>query len=127
MLNLVILQGRLTADPEMRTTKNGKYVVNFCIANEVKKGESIFVNCTAWGSTAELICNNFSKGHPIIVNGYLVESEYKDTKTLKLTVNSISFELGNKSNSQKNKKNDDSNDEYEEITEDDEDTGDLPF
>lgn len=132
MLNSVCLQGRLTADPEMRTTKNGKNVINFCIANEIKKGESNFVNCTAWGETAKLICNNFSKGSPIIVNGSLVGSEYNGTKTLKVTVFSISFELGNKSNSQKTKKHDDSSvsnnetDEYEEITED-EDTGDLPF
>lgn len=130
MLNLVILQGRLTADPEMRTTKNGKNVVNFCVANEVKKGETIFVNCTAWGETAKLIYNNFSKGEPIIFNGCLAGAEYKGTKTLKVTVFSISFELGNKSNSQKTNKNDNSNvsnAEYEEITEDDEDTGDLPF
>lgn len=127
MLNLVCLQGRLTADPEMKTTKNGKSVVNFCIANEIKKGESIFVNCTAWGDTAKLISNNFSKGAPIIVNGSLVGSEYNGKKTLKLTVFSISFELGNKSNSKNSNKNNDSNDEYEEITEEDEDTGDLPF
>ena len=57
-MNKVLLTGRLTRDPELRYTPNGKAVCNFTIATNrpvVRDGEKIadFINCIVWGKTAE--------------------------------------------------------------------------
>lgn len=74
MPNLVILSGRLTADPELRITGSGVSVCNFCLAvpRPYKAGEARdadFVNIVAWRQTAEFICKYFKKGSGIGING----------------------------------------------------------
>jgi len=66
-MNQLTLSGRLTADPEIRTTQNGKTVANLSIADNQGKdsnGKPLvnFFNCEAWEKRAELIQNNFKKG-----------------------------------------------------------------
>lgn len=84
MLNVVILQGRLTADPELRTTQSGTPVTNFSIAVERDRAEADgtrltdFFNIVAWRQTAEFVCKYFSKGRPIIVRGQLQVRSYTD-------------------------------------------------
>ena len=72
-LNKVILGGRLTAEPELKTTTSGVSVATFTIAvnRRYSKEEQItdFINCTAWRQTAEFICRYFHKGSSICVSG----------------------------------------------------------
>lgn len=70
--NKVILGGRLTADPELKTTGAGVPVCNFSIAVSRRFGQenvSDFINCQAWRAAAELICRYFHKGSSICVVG----------------------------------------------------------
>lgn len=72
-MNNVILMGRLTADPELRTTNNGLNYCRFTVAvDRYSKGEekkTDFINCVAWRQTAEFIERYFSKGKMIAVQG----------------------------------------------------------
>ncbi|MBU2101633.1 single-stranded DNA-binding protein [Patescibacteria group bacterium] len=78
-LNKVIIAGRLTADPELRTTSSGENVASFSIATNrfwkgkdgEKKESTEFHNVVAWGRQAEIV-NQFSKkGSIIMVEGRL--------------------------------------------------------
>lgn len=86
MLNRQITEGRLTADPELRTTANGTSVCSFSIAsqedfvNNDGERETDFVNCVAWRGTAEFIARNCKKGRLIIVEGRPKERKYTDAE-----------------------------------------------
>lgn len=82
MLNQIVLMGRLTRDPELRRTQSGTPVANFAIAVDrdyVSDGnrETDFVDCVAWGKTAEFISGYFSKGRAIAVTGRLQIRSWK--------------------------------------------------
>lgn len=88
MLNKITVQGRLTRDPELRTTQNGKNVVNFSIACERDRevnGErpTDFIDCVGWGSTADFINNYFHKGMMAFVAGRLQIRTWEDTSGTK--------------------------------------------
>lgn len=87
MLNRSALMGRLTADPELKTTQNGNSVTSFTIAvdRSYKKGEVDFINIVAWRKTAEFICNYFSKGSMIAVDGRIQTRRYEDRNGNKRT------------------------------------------
>ena len=84
MLNNITLQGRLTADPELRTTTSGKNVASFTIAVDrgyAKPGEekqTDFINVVAWQQTADFICRYFKKGSMIALVGSLQTRSYED-------------------------------------------------
>lgn len=81
MVNRMILQGRLCADPEMRRTNNGTAVCSFRVAwsETIKDRETkLFLNCVAWHGTAELICKYWYKGKEILLEGKLSTREYQD-------------------------------------------------
>ena len=84
MYNKVILMGRLTRDPELRTTPNGISVATFSIAVDrrfAKSGEerkTDFFNIVAWRQTAEFVSKYFSKGRSILVEGELQTRSYVD-------------------------------------------------
>jgi single-strand DNA-binding protein len=81
MFNLVVLSGRLTADPELKTTPNGVSVTSFNIANEVGYGENrktSFISIVAWRGTAEFITKNFTKGSLIGIEGAIQTRKYVD-------------------------------------------------
>ena len=74
MINQVVLMGRLTKDPELRTTGTGKQVCNFTLAVEEGYGDSKradFINCMAWNKTAEFVSRYFKKGQKIAIAGRL--------------------------------------------------------
>lgn len=81
-LNRVVLMGRICNDLELKRTNSGKGVVSFTIAcdrystSEEKKTD--FIDCTAWGQTAEFVCRNFGKGRNIAVEGKLQIREWQD-------------------------------------------------
>lgn len=83
MFNVVILSGRLTADPELKTTPSGVCVCSFTIAVErrYKQGEdrqADFINIVAWRHTAEFICKYFKKGSMIGIEGSIQTRKYQD-------------------------------------------------
>lgn len=83
MFNLVVLTGRLTADPELKKTPNGISVTSFSIAvsRRYRAGEETqadFINIVAWRQTAEFICNYFKKGNMIGIEGSIQTRRYTD-------------------------------------------------
>lgn len=80
MLNNVSLQGRFTADPELKTTQSGKSVVSFTLANDqnFKENAVNWLDCVAWGKTAEFITKYFKKGSQAIIQGTLQTRQYED-------------------------------------------------
>ena len=83
MLNVVVLMGRLTSDPEIRHTPNDVAVTSFSIAVErsYKSGDerqTDFIDIVAWRSTAEFICKYFRKGQMIAIHGSIQTGTYKD-------------------------------------------------
>lgn len=75
-LNKVILGGRLTADPELKTTPSGISVTSFTVAvnrrfggKEGEQPQADFINVTAWRATAEFICKYFRKASSICIMG----------------------------------------------------------
>ena len=83
MINRVILMGRMTADPELKTTNGGISVTTFRIAVDrsyVKSGEqrqTDFIDVVAWRSSAEFVCKHFTKGSLIAVDGQLQTRQYQ--------------------------------------------------
>lgn len=103
-MNNVNLIGRLTRDPELKYTQDGKAVGNFSIAvtKKFKKDEADFLNCVAWGKTAELIAEYLRKGNQLGVSGSIATSTWekdgvKQYKT-EILVDQITF-IGSKSES----------------------------
>ena len=105
-MNKVILIGRLTKDPELRfAAGSGTGISRFTIAinRQFKKDETDFINCVAFGKTAETISQYLRKGRQIAVTGSIRTGSYdaKDgTKryTTDIAVESFEF-VGNKDNS----------------------------
>lgn len=82
-MNKVILTGRLTAAPELRTTNSGKSVTSFTIAvDRITRGEkkADFVRCEAWGSQAENLCRYKTRGDKIAVDGQIRVEKYTDVR-----------------------------------------------
>lgn len=81
-MNNVILMGRLTKDPELKTTQSGLSFCRFTVAVDrySKDGEdkTDFINCVAWRKTAEFIDNYFSKGQRIALAGSIQTGSYTD-------------------------------------------------
>ena len=84
MLNCAVIMGRLTADPELRTTTTGISVTSFTVAVDrsyVKPGEdrqADFINVVAWRQTAEFVTRYFHKGSMIAVQGSIQTRNYED-------------------------------------------------
>lgn len=104
-MNIVILRGNLTRDPELRSVNTGgkqTSVVNFTIAtsreftraNGTKDKITSFVQCEAWDTGAETIKNSFEKGDLVLVEGSLRNDSWEKDgvkhSTLKVRVNNFS-------------------------------------
>lgn len=82
MINRVVLVGRLTRDPELRTTTTGKSVCDFSIAvtKRIKpqdgSPDADFFRVNAWGQTAEYVSNYLHKGRLVAVDGRLQQRNY---------------------------------------------------
>ena len=82
MVNRVVIVGRLTRDPEMRTTSTGKAVVEISVAVTKKfkpqdgSPDADFFNVSAWDKTAEYISQYLTKGRLIAVDGRLQSRKY---------------------------------------------------
>ena len=88
-MNQVILTGRLTKDPELRTTTSDKQVASFTLAVD-KYGEGAdFINCIVWGKQAENLCKYVSKGSQIALNGRISTRSYEDDKGNKRNITEV--------------------------------------
>ena len=70
-MNLVVLTGRLTRNPECKATANGTEVCTFTVAVDRGFGDkkkTDFINCVAFGKTSTAIGNNMDKGSKIIIS-----------------------------------------------------------
>ena len=102
-LNIIVLQGRLVRDPEMRTTQSGVAVASFTLAVDRDFGgrdggekQTDFIDCTAWRHTAEFVSKYFSKGRMAVVSGRLQIDNYTDNdgnkrKAAKVIADNIYF------------------------------------
>jgi single-strand DNA-binding protein len=82
MINRVVLVGRLTRDPELRTTTTGKSVCDFSIAVSKKikpqdgSPDADFFRVSCWEKTAEYVSNYLTKGRLVAVDGRLTSRKY---------------------------------------------------
>ena len=83
-VNRVVLIGRLTRDPELRTTTTGKQVTDFSIAVDKRfkptdgSPTADFFRVSAWDKTAEFVANYMAKGRLVAVDGRLQSRKYTD-------------------------------------------------
>ena len=94
MFNRIILMGRLTKDPELKTTQSGVTMCRFSIAVDraYSKGQdkqTDFFDITAWRQTAEFVSKYFSKGKCILIEGKLQNNNYTDQNGVKQYRNAI--------------------------------------
>lgn len=95
MLNVVSLVGRLTSDPEVKTTTSNNKVTSFCLAvnrDYVKQGEerqTDWIDCVGWNQIAELIGKHLHKGSQIAVTGRIQTRNYEDRDGKKRKVTEV--------------------------------------
>lgn len=84
-LNKIIIGGRLTADPELKTTPSGVTVTSFTVAVNRRFGgkngeesQADFFTVTAWRATAEFITRYFRKASSICIVGSLRNRSWTD-------------------------------------------------
>lgn len=96
--NKVLLAGNLTRDPDLRGLPSGKTVCDFGLAVTEKFGEreeTVFVDITVWGKTAEFCKNYLTKGTNVFIDGRLVLESWEDRNgggkrsKLKVVANSV--------------------------------------
>ena len=95
MLNVAIIMGRLTADPELRTTASGVAVTTFSVAvdrrfqRQGEEKQTDFINVVAWRQTAEFVSRYFHRGSMIAVRGSIQQRNYEDKNGNKRTATEI--------------------------------------
>ena len=107
-MNKAILGGKLTRDPELRSTRSGISVASFCIAVDDGKAEdgsrkAQFIDCVAWRGTADFVSKYFGKGDGIMCSGKITKRKYEDangnTKYItEVIVESVEFGAGKSEN-----------------------------
>lgn len=83
-MQLVIVSGNLTRDPEMRYTASGKAVTKFSIAVNEGSGDhktTEYFDCEAWEKTAELVAEYCSRGKKVLVTGRQRTESWDDKQT----------------------------------------------
>lgn len=85
MLNIIAIEGRLVRDPELRRTGSGTAVASFTLAvdrdikpKDAERAETDFLECVAWGKTAEFVSKYFTKGQMAVAKGRLQIRQYTD-------------------------------------------------
>ncbi|MGS4170777.1 single-stranded DNA-binding protein [Staphylococcus pseudintermedius] len=112
MINRVVLVGRLTKDPEFRTTPSGVSVATFTLAvnrnykNKNGEQQADFINCIVFRKQAENVNNYLSKGNLAGVDGRLQSRSYENQEGRRIFVtevicDSVQF-LESKNNNQSN-------------------------
>ena len=83
MLNHITIMGRLTRDPELRTTQSGVNMASFTVAvdrvfAQGGQRETDFIDCVGWRQTGEFVSKYFQKGSMIVVDGRLQSRHWED-------------------------------------------------
>lgn len=102
MLNKIVIQGRLTKDPELRRTQSGTAVASATVAvdrdfkNQDGSRDTDFIPIVAWNGTGEMLAKYFSKGRMIVVEGRLQLRDWTDNdgnkrRTAEIVANSVYF------------------------------------
>lgn len=80
-MNNVVLIGRLTRDPELKYSQAGKAYCRFTVAvnRDFNKDEADFINCLAFGKTAETIAEWLGKGRRIALQGRIQTGSYQNS------------------------------------------------
>ena len=81
-----IIAGNVTRDPEMRTTPSGSQVCSFAIAvnrsykdsSGAQQDQVSYLDCVAWGKSAEIISQYIKKGSQLLVSGRLEQRSWED-------------------------------------------------
>lgn len=92
---VITIVGNLTADPELRTTRNGGTVASFSIAatprvfdkqsNQWVDGDALFLRCSAWRDLATHCAQSLAKGMRVIAQGRLTQHSWEDEQHQKRT------------------------------------------
>lgn len=113
-MNNVILMGRLTRDPELKYSQAGKAYCRFTVAvnRDFNKDEADFINCLAFGKTAETIAEWLGKGRKIALNGRIQTGNYENkngekVNTFEVVADRFEFVDSAKSDTNNNQKNSD--------------------
>jgi len=97
--------GRLAKDPELKYSQTGKAFSKFTVAvnREFNREEADFINCTAWGKTAEIIAEYLRKGRRIALQGRISVSSYEQNGETRWSTEVVvdKFEFVDTANSQK--------------------------
>ena len=109
MLNVVVIMGRLVADPELRTTTSGVNLARFRIAcdrnySRQTERQTDFLDVVAWRQQADFVCKYFQKGSLIIIEGSVQSRQYQDKNGnnrtgVEIVANNINFAGPKSSNS----------------------------
>lgn len=114
MLNLTVIQGRLTKDPDLKVGKTDKYA-SFTVACDKRLGkdkkETLFLDCYIFGKSAENLVEFKKKGDLITVQGELRQRSYESKGGEKHTVielyaSKIDFDAGQSAPKKEEKKED---------------------
>ena len=105
-MNNVVLKGRLTKDVDLRYTQGSEpkaYCMFSVAVNRIKEGECDFINCKAWGKTAEFLGKYFKKGQEVVLQGR-IEVSTQNTDGVNKTFTNVVAErvefCGNKADNQ---------------------------
>ena len=85
-MNRVLLTGRLTRDPELRSLANGKAVTQFAIATHDYRGgteKAEYHNVVTWDRLAEICAQYLGKGQLVAVEGRLQTRQWEDDKKIR--------------------------------------------
>lgn len=127
-MNKTMLLGRVTKDIELKFGKDGMAIAKFSVAvNRMKKGETDFINCIAFGKTAETIANYIKKGSQIGIEGHIQTGSYTNKDghkvyTTDVIVDRFDFVGGGNNNTTSNTQSGDVPQDYFS-----EDNSDMPF
>ncbi len=97
-MNKAILVGRLTRDPELRTTANGVSVCTFSVAvnrrfkNADGGYDADFINCVAWRQQAEFLAKYFAKGRMVGVVGSIQTRNYDNKEGQRVYVTEVAVD-----------------------------------
>lgn len=108
-MNNVTLMGRLTRDPELKYSQAGKAYCRFTVAinRDFNKDEADFINCLAFGKTAETIAEWLGKGRRIALHGRIQTGNYENkngekVSTFEVVVDKFEFVDSARSETSKN-------------------------
>lgn len=135
MLNKVILMGRLTADPELKSTPNGTAVTSFALAvsrgyhRQGEEPQTDFIDVVAWRQTAEFAAKYFSKGQQIALSGRIQTRSYEDRqgnkrKAVEVVAEELFFAEPKRDDRPRRQTPPDADEEFIELEDED---GELPF